>query len=95
MNTFLDPYAKQLKRQITIRLDTVAVAYFKGLTAELGMPDQELVTHSLRSTWLTARPLAMVQRPSDLQQVATGNNPALISAAGGVNPHLIREGGVF
>ena len=31
-----NPYAKQLKRQITIRLDTSAVAYFKRLAAELG-----------------------------------------------------------
>ena len=31
-----NPYAKQLKRQITIRLDTMAVTYFKELAAELG-----------------------------------------------------------
>jgi hypothetical protein len=37
-----NPYAGQLKRQITIRLDTVAVNYFKGMAAELGMSYQNL-----------------------------------------------------
>ena len=38
-----NPYANQLKRQITIRLDTVAVDYFKKMAAELGMPYQNLI----------------------------------------------------
>ncbi len=38
-----NPYAKQLKSQITIRLDTAAVAYFKQMAAELGMPYQNLI----------------------------------------------------
>ena len=38
-----NPYAKQLKRQITIRLDTAAVDYFKQMAAELGMPYQNLI----------------------------------------------------
>lgn len=38
-----NPYAKRLKRQITIRLDTVAVDYFKKMTAQLGMPYQNLI----------------------------------------------------
>ena len=28
-----NPYAKQLKRQVTIRLDTAAVKYFKEMAA--------------------------------------------------------------
>lgn len=42
------PYAKQLKSQITIRLDTLAVDYFKQLSAELGMPYQNLINMFLR-----------------------------------------------
>ena len=42
------PYASQLKRQITIRLDTTAVNYFKELAAELGMPYQNLINLYLR-----------------------------------------------
>lgn len=43
-----NPYAKQLKRQITIRLDTAAVGYFKQMAAELGMPYQNLINLFLR-----------------------------------------------
>jgi predicted DNA binding CopG/RHH family protein len=43
-----NPYAKQLKRQITIRLDAHAVDYFKKMAAELGMPYQNLINLFLR-----------------------------------------------
>jgi uncharacterized protein (DUF4415 family) len=50
-----NPYAKQLKRQITIRLDTGAVAYFKQMGAELGMPYQNLINLFLRDCALQKR----------------------------------------
>ena len=43
-----NPYAKQLKRQVTIRLDTASVDYFKKMGAELGMPYQNLINLYLR-----------------------------------------------
>ena len=43
-----NPYVKQLKRQITIRLDATAVDYFKQMAAELGMPYQNLINLFLR-----------------------------------------------
>ena len=43
-----NPYAKQLKSQITIRLDKASVAYFKQMAAELGMPYQNLINLFLR-----------------------------------------------
>jgi predicted DNA binding CopG/RHH family protein len=43
-----NPYAKQLKRQITIRLDTASVDYFKQLAADIGMPYQNLINLFLR-----------------------------------------------
>jgi len=43
-----NPYVKQLKRQITIRLDAVTVDYFKKLAAELGMAYQNLINLYLR-----------------------------------------------
>jgi uncharacterized protein (DUF4415 family) len=43
-----NPYSKQLKRQITIRLDTATVDYFKDLGAELGMPYQNIINLYLR-----------------------------------------------
>jgi len=43
-----NPYAKQLKRQVTIRLDTMAIEYFKQMASELGMPYQNLINLFLR-----------------------------------------------
>ena len=54
-----NPYAKQLKRQVTIRLDTMAVAYFKQMAAELGMPYQNLINLFLRECALQKRRLSI------------------------------------
>jgi predicted DNA binding CopG/RHH family protein len=43
-----NPYASRLKRQITIRIDTTSVNYFKQLAADLGMPYQNLINLFLR-----------------------------------------------
>ena len=37
-----NPYARLLKRPVTIRLDNSSVEYFKEMAAELGMPYQNL-----------------------------------------------------
>lgn len=50
-----NPYAKQLKRQITIRLDTMAVNYFKEMADELGMPYQNLINLFLRDCAIQKR----------------------------------------
>ena len=50
-----NPYASQLKRQITIRLDNMAVDYFKKMAAELGMPYQNLINLFLRDCALEKR----------------------------------------
>ncbi len=38
-----NPYAKRLKKQITIRLADETVAYFEGLAEESGIPYQTLI----------------------------------------------------
>jgi predicted DNA binding CopG/RHH family protein len=43
-----NPYIKQLKQPITIRLDKGTVAYFKSLASEIGMPYQNLINLYLR-----------------------------------------------
>lgn len=50
-----NPYAKRLKRQVTIRLDTTAVNYFKEMAAELGMPYQNLINLFLRDCAMQKR----------------------------------------
>lgn len=43
-----NPYTKQLKQPITIRVDKPTVEYFKSLAEELGMPYQSLINLYLR-----------------------------------------------
>lgn len=43
-----NPYAKRLKQQITIRLERDVVRYFKALSAETGIPYQNLINLYLR-----------------------------------------------
>jgi len=54
-----NPYIKQLKQPITIRLDKLTVAYFKNLAAELGMPYQNLINLYLRDCATEHRKLAL------------------------------------
>jgi predicted DNA binding CopG/RHH family protein len=43
-----NPYAKRLKRQITIRMGVDIIEYFKKLAAETGIPYQNLINMYLR-----------------------------------------------
>lgn len=43
-----NPYAKKLKRQITIRLGVDVLQYFKELSKETGIPYQNLINLYLR-----------------------------------------------
>jgi predicted DNA binding CopG/RHH family protein len=43
-----NPYAKRLKRSVTIRIDERTIAYFKDLAAETGIPYQTLINSYLR-----------------------------------------------
>ena len=43
-----NPYAKQLKCQVTIRLDHGTIAYFKALSDETGIRYQTLINLYLR-----------------------------------------------
>ena len=43
-----NPYAKRLKRQITIRMGVDIIEYFKKLAGETGIPYQHLINMYLR-----------------------------------------------
>jgi predicted DNA binding CopG/RHH family protein len=43
-----NPYAALLTKQITIRLDEDSIGYFKGISEELGIPYQSLISLYLR-----------------------------------------------
>ena len=59
-----NPYVKQLKRQITIRLDATSVDYFKEMAADLGMPYQNLINLYLRDCAMHKR-RPTIQWPKD------------------------------
>ena len=44
----VNPYAKRLKRQITIRLDEETLGYFKHLAKDAEIPYQTLINFYLR-----------------------------------------------
>lgn len=43
-----NPYARRLKKQLTIRMDPDTLAYFQGLAAEFSVPYQTLMNMYLR-----------------------------------------------
>ena len=47
-NSRRNPYAKRLKKQITIRIDEDTIGYFKDLSEEKGIPYQRLINLYLR-----------------------------------------------
>ncbi|OGB29683.1 MAG: antitoxin [Burkholderiales bacterium RIFCSPLOWO2_12_FULL_61_40] len=52
-----NPYAAQLKKQITIRLDEESINYFKSISEDVGMPYQSLINLYLRDCAATHRKL--------------------------------------
>lgn len=47
-NSQPNPYAKRLKKQITIRLDDDTINYFKNMAESKGLPYQSLINLYLR-----------------------------------------------
>lgn len=60
-----NPYAKQLRKQITIRLGTDVIAYFKALSEETGLPYQSLINLYLRDCAATGRKLKLAWQSED------------------------------
>ena len=52
-----NPYAAQLKKQITIRLDEDSISYFKSVSNEVGIPYQSLINLYLRDCAASSRKL--------------------------------------
>ena len=52
-----NPYATQLKKSITIRLDEDSVIYFKAISEEIGIPYQTLINLYLRDCATSHRKL--------------------------------------
>ena len=56
-NAKKNPYAAQLKKQITIRIDGEAIDYFKSISEGVGIPYQTLINLYLRDCAATHRKL--------------------------------------
>lgn len=57
-----NPYAAQLKKSVTIRLDEQAIDYFKGISQTVGIPYQSLINLYLRDCAASHRKLNMSWR---------------------------------
>lgn len=65
-NAIRNPYAKRLKRQLTIRIDEDTLKYFQGLSHEMSLPYQTLMNMYLRDCAETGkRPHWVAARPSE------------------------------
>ena len=54
-----NPYAKRLKKQITIRIEEETIIYFKEMAEEKGIPYQSLINLYLRDCAKEHRQLEM------------------------------------
>ena len=59
-----NPFARRLKRQITIRLDEPTIAYFKSLATDAGIPYQALINLYLRDCAAQQRRLSIRWKPA-------------------------------
>ena len=54
-----NPYAKRLKKAVTIRLQPEIIAYFKAMSSETGIPYQNLINLYLLDCAKAGRRLAL------------------------------------
>lgn len=59
-----NPYARRLKRPITLRLDEETIAYFKRLAQQMELPYQSLINFYLRDCAATGRRLRLAWKRS-------------------------------
>ena len=61
-NAKKNPYAAQLKRQITINIDRATIDYFKAQSESVGIPYQTLINLYLRDCAVNKRQLDLSWR---------------------------------
>lgn len=59
-----NPYAKRLKREVTVRLDEGTVEYFEAIAAETGIPARTLINLYLRECVASRKRLALRWKPT-------------------------------
>ncbi|MFA5057628.1 MAG: BrnA antitoxin family protein [Opitutaceae bacterium] len=58
-----NPYAKRLKKAVTIRLEDEVIGYFKAMSTDTGIPYQNLINLYLRDCAQTQKRLSLDWRP--------------------------------
>ena len=59
-----NPYAKLLKREVTVQLDEGTVEYFEAIAAETGIPARTLINLYLRECAASRKRLALRWKPA-------------------------------
>jgi hypothetical protein len=59
-----NPYAKRLKREVTVQLDEGTVEYFETIAAETGIPARALINLYLRECAASRKRLALRWKPA-------------------------------
>jgi uncharacterized protein (DUF4415 family) len=65
-----NPYAKRLKRQLTIKLDEETIAYFQNMAKDLAIPYQTLINMYLRECADSGKRLRLHWKPGTKQLAA-------------------------
>ena len=66
-----NPYARRLKKRVTIRLDETTIAHFKDLAEETGIPYQTLINLYLRDCAASNRRLRMGWKPGETSKAGS------------------------
>jgi len=69
-----NPYVKQLKKQVTLRLGTDVIEFFKEMSIETGIPYQNLINMYLRDCAQSHRKLSINWSSSGSKQELQGNS---------------------
>ena len=59
-----NPYASQLKKPVTIRLDQESITYFKSMSEETGIPYQSLINLYLKDCAASGKRLSLAWKQS-------------------------------
>jgi uncharacterized protein (DUF4415 family) len=71
MKSRRNPYASKLKRQVTIRMGSDVIEYFKDMAEETGIPYQSLINLYLRDCVATGRQLDLRWHASRNKSIQT------------------------
>lgn len=69
-NARKNPYAAQLKKPVTIRLDEGSISYFKEMVEETGIPYQSLINLYLKDCAATGKRLSLAWKSATAKHAA-------------------------